>query len=50
MIFMDAINSPTKILTPSEESFLKVFMDALYKINPSLHKNLSCMKRIVVFT
>ena len=43
-------HSPTKILTPSEESFLKVFMDALYKINPSLHKNLSRMKRVGVFT
>ena len=43
-------HSPTKILTPSEESFLTVFMDALYKINPSLHKNLSRMKRVGVFT
>ena len=25
-------------------------MKALYKINPSLHKNLSCMKRVGVFT
>ena len=25
-------------------------MKALYKINPSLHKNLSCMKRIGIFT
>ena len=43
-------HSPTKILTPSEESFLTVFMEALYKINPSLHKNLSRMKRVGVFT
>ena len=43
-------HSPTKILTPSEENFLTAFMDALYKINPSLHKNLSCMKRVVFFT
>ena len=42
--------SPTKILTPSEESFLTAFMEALYKINPSLHKKLSCMKRVGVFT
>ena len=43
-------HSPTKILTPSEENFLTAFMDALYKINPSLHKNLSRMKRVGVFT
>ena len=41
---------PTKILTPSEESFLNAFMEALYKINPYLHKNLSCMKRAGIFT
>ena len=34
-------HSPTKTLTPSEESFLNAFMEALDKINPSLHKNLS---------
>ena len=43
-------HSTTKILTPSEESFLTAFMEALYKINPSLHKNLSRMKRVGVFT
>ena len=43
-------HSPTKILTPSEENFLTAFMDALYKINPLLHKNLSRMKRVGVFT
>ena len=43
-------HSPTKTLTPSEESFLTAFMEALYKINPSLHKNLSGMKRIGIFT
>ena len=42
--------SPTKILTPSEESFLTAFLEALYKINPSLHKNLSHVKRVGVFT
>ena len=43
-------HSPTKILSPSEENFLNAFMKALYKINPSLHNNLSCMKRVGVFT
>ena len=43
-------HSPTKILAPSEENFLTAFMDALSKINPSLHKILSCMKRVGVFT
>ena len=43
-------HSPTKILTPSEENFLTAFMDALYKINPSLYKNFSRMKRVGVFT
>ena len=43
-------HSPTKTLTPSEESFLTTFMEALYKINPSLHKNLSHMKRVGIFT
>ena len=42
--------SPTKILTPSKEKLLTAFMEALYKINPSLHKNLSRMKRVGVFT
>ena len=41
---------PTKVLMPSEEKFLNAFMDALYKINPSLHNNLSRMKRVGVFT
>ena len=43
-------HSPTKTLTPSEESFLTAFMEALYKINPSLHSNLSHMKRVRNFT
>ena len=42
--------SPTKTLMPSEEKFLTVFMKALDKINPSLHKNLSHMKRVGIFT
>ena len=43
-------HSSTKILTPSEENFLNAFMKALYKINLSLHNNLSRMKRVGVFT
>ena len=43
-------HTPTKTLTPSEENLLNAFMEALYKINPSLHKNLSCMKRVGIFT
>ena len=41
--------SPTKTLTPSEENYLTAFMEALSKINLSLHKNLSRMKRVGVF-
>ena len=48
--FYGCYHSPTKTLTPSEESFLTTFMEALYKINPSLHKNLSRMKRVGIFT
>ena len=40
----------TQILTPSEENFLDEFMKALYKINPSLHKNLTCIKRVGILT
>ena len=43
-------HSQTMRLTPSEENFLDVFLKALYKINPSLHKNLSQMKRTGIFT
>ena len=43
-------HTPTKMLTPSEESFLIAFMKALYKINPSLHNKLSHMKRVGIFT
>ena len=42
--------SPTKMLTPSEEDVLTAFMKALDKINPSLHKNLSHMKKVGIFT
>ena len=43
-------HTQTRELTPSEENFLDAFMKALYTINPSLHKNLSCMKRVGIFT
>ena len=43
-------HTQTRVLTPSEEDFLNAFMTALYKINPSLHKNLSRMKRVGIFT
>ena len=38
------------MLSPSEEDFLNAFMKALNKVNLSLHKNLSCMKRVGIFT
>ena len=34
------------ILTPPKENFLGKFLNAMYGINPSLHKNVSCMKRV----
>ena len=43
-------HSPTKTLTPSEENFLTAFMEALSKINLFLHRNLSHMKRVGIFT
>ena len=43
-------HTPTKMLTPSEESFLNAFMKALCKVNPSLHNKLSCMKRVGILT
>ena len=43
-------HTQTRELTPSEENFLDAFMKALYKTNPSLHKNLSCVKRVGIFT
>ena len=39
-----------KTLTPLEEHFLTAFMNALYKINPELHKSLHHMKRVGIFT
>ena len=41
---------PSKMLTPSEESFLNAFLKALYKINPSLHNKLTCMKGVGILT
>ena len=43
-------HSQTRRLTPSEENFLNAFLEALYKINPSLHTNLSQKKRTGIFT
>ena len=43
-------HTPTKILTPSEESFLNAYMKALYTINPSLHNKLSHMERVGIYT
>ena len=43
-------HTQTQILTPSEENFLDEFMKALYKINPSLHKNLTHIKRVGILT
>ena len=40
----------TRTLTPSEERFLDEFLKALFKINPSLHKSLTCMKRVGILT
>ena len=43
-------HTQTITLTPSEEIFLDAYMNGLYKINPSLHSKLSCMKRVGIFT
>ena len=43
-------HTQTQILTPFEEDFLDKFMKALYKINPSLHNNLTHIKRVGIFT
>ena len=43
-------HTPTQTLTPSEEHFLDEFLKALYKINPSLHKSLTHMKRVGILT
>ena len=46
----DYYHSPNRELTPSENNFLDAFLRALYKINPTLHNNISRMKRQDVFT
>ena len=38
-------HSPTRELSPSENTFLDAFLRALYKINPTVHKNISRIKR-----
>ena len=43
-------HSYTRTLTSSEEIFLDKFLMALHKINPSLHQNLSQMKRVGILT
>ena len=43
-------HTPTQTLIPSEEHFLDEFLKALYKINPSLHKSLTHMKRVGIPT
>ena len=46
----DYYHSPTRELTPSENNVLDAFLRALYKVNPTLHKNISRMKRQDVST
>ena len=43
-------HSQTRELTPSEENFLDTFLKVLYRINPTLHNNLSRIKRTGIFT
>ena len=43
-------HSYKRTLTPSEEIFLDKFLIALHKINPSLHQNVSRMKRVRILT
>ena len=43
-------HSPTRQLTLYENKFLDAFLKALYKINPTLHTNISRMKRTGIFT
>ena len=40
----------TRTLTSSEDIFLDKFLIALNKVNPSLHRNLSQMKRVHILT
>ena len=43
-------HSYVRTLTTSEEIFLDKFLMALHKINPSLHQDLSQMKRVGILT
>ena len=43
-------HSYVRTLTSSEEIFLDKFLRALHKINPSLHQDLSRMKRVGILT
>ena len=43
-------HSHTHTLTTSEENLLDKFLKVMYKINPSLHKNLSHMKTVGILT
>ena len=43
-------HSYVRTLTTSEEIFLDKFLVALHKINPSLHQDLSQMKRVSILT
>ena len=47
---MDIIILIPDSLTPSEENFLGEFLKALNRINPSLHKILTHMKRVGILT
>ena len=47
---MGTTHTHTQSLTPSEEDFLDGFLKALYKVNPSLYKSLTRMKRVGVLT
>ena len=43
-------HTQTQTLTSSEENFLDEFLKVLYKIYTSLHKSLTCMKRVGILT
>ena len=43
-------HSLTRDLPPSEHKFCDTFLMALYKVNPTLHNNVSRMKRTGIFT
>ena len=47
---MDITTLYVRALTPSEEIFLDKFLMALHNINPSLHQDLTRMKRVGILT